>query len=720
MAARKLHLAFLWHMHQPYYRNDISGETVMPWVRLHCLQNYYDIPDILTAGNNLRMTFNLVPSLLLQINNLLQGSTDSFEEVARVPAEKLSDEQKTFILKNFFMIHPNKISRFPRFASLWEKRGKEWHSIKDSINPRKFSAAEYRDLQVLYHLSWCGWKLQKDKEVAALFGKGSDFTEEDKKVLLEKQKAFISEIIPYYKKLENEKRIEISSSPLYHPILPLLIDQNIAQKSSPGIPLPGISLKLGSDAEAQLENGLKYFEKMFGFRASGIWPSEGSVSEDALRIAAKCGISWAATDDEILRKSLDRNKSDMKTDDYLTPYSFNSPDGEITLFFRNHYLSDRLGFSYSRMKPSRAADDFINNLKWILDNSTVPHPLVNVILDGENAWEFFPDNGQEFLSKLIETISAADWIETETFSGFIKNFGGCFPKLERINPGSWIYGNFSTWIGQSEKNKAWELLLKTRKDADTFISDSSIQEKNREQIKNELYISEGSDWFWWYGDDHHTEFSAEFDSVFRQHLINIYRLSGKEPPKNLFEPVLEARDFSGVTDPVSFISPSMDGMNGSFFEWRGSGSYNPHISQGAIHRTNFCINQIKFGFNADSLFIRIKTAPQSAEQILKNNFLEISFIEPRNIVFKLKAGELPKLLIENSEKNFSQEDLIFKYGHSAEIGIKWQLLGLKSNDKTEFNIALKENGETIERHPVNTNIKVTVPDASFEERNWVV
>ena len=720
MDARKIHLAFLWHMHQPYYRNDINGETMMPWVRLHSLQNYLDIPDILTNGNSLKMTFNLVPSLLLQIEDLAKGATDSFEETARTPAVSLSQEQKLFILKNFFMIHPNKIARFPRFSSLWEKRGRDWHKIKDNINAGKFSIEEYRDLQVLYHLSWCGWKLQESTEIEKLMVKGANFSEEEKKTLLDIQKEFLKEIIPFYKHLKEENRIEISTSPFYHPILPLLVDQKTASKSTPGIPLPSRTLQLGVDAEAQLERGLRYFEDTFGFPAKGIWPSEGSVSEDVLRIAASNSLGWAATDDEILRNSTGKNKSDMTTDDFLTPYDFVNGDRRITLFFRNHYLSDRLGFAYARMKPEKAADDFISNLKWIRDNSKSKDPLVCIILDGENAWEFFPDNGRQFLHKLTSAIKDSDWIETETFSGYLERFGQNLPQLNTIHPGSWIYGNFTTWIGHPEKNKAWDILLKTRDEAERFIQDPALAEKTKDKIRNEIYIAEGSDWFWWYGDDHRTEFAAEFDSAFRQHLINVYHLAGKEPPKELFEPVLEARSYSGVTEPVSFISPAMNGLNGSFFEWRGSGSYNPNVSQGAIHRTNFTIKQVRFGFNADYLFLRIQTAPQSAEQVLQNNLLEICFTDPLKAAVQFRTGIPPRFYLEGKDKDFNADDLIFKCSHTVEIGIKWQLLGLKSSDKAEFNIALKENSETIERHPANTNIMVTVPDSSFEERNWIV
>jgi alpha-amylase/alpha-mannosidase (GH57 family) len=623
-------------------------------------------------------------------------------------------------LKNFFMIHPNKIARFPRFSSLWEKRGRDWHKIKDDINPGKFSPQEYRDLQVLYHLSWCGWKLQENPEIEKLMVKGAAFSEEEKKILLDIQKEFLKEIIPFYKRLKEENRIEISTSPFYHPILPLLVDQKTASKSTPGIPLPGRTLQLGSDAEAQLNNGLQYFKDTLGFPAKGIWPSEGSVSDEALRIAASNGLNWAATDDEILRKSTGKNKNDLATDDFLTPYEFAIGDKRITIFFRNHYLSDRLGFTYSRMKPELAADDFISNLKWIRDNSKSEHPLVCIILDGENAWEFFPDNGRQFLQKLTASLQDADWIETETFSGYLERFGQNLPQLNAIHPGSWIYGNFTTWIGHPEKNKAWELLLKTREEAERFLQDAAFAEKIKDQIRNEIYITEGSDWFWWYGDDHRTEFAAEFDAAFRQHLINVYLLAGKEAPKELFESVLEARSYSGVTEPVSFISPVMNGLNGSFFEWRGSGSYNPNVSQGAIHRTNFCIKQVKFGFNTDYLYLRIQTAPQSAEQVLQNNLLEICFADPLKALIQIRTGSPPQLFQNGVEEGYNTDDLIFKCSHTVEMGIKWRLLGLKSGEKAEFNIVLKENGETIERHPANTNILVTVPDSSFEERNWIV
>jgi hypothetical protein len=164
----------------------------------------------------------------------------------------------------------------------------------------------------------------------------------------------------------------------------------------------------------------------------------------------------------------------------------------------------------------------------------------------------------------------------------------------------------------------------------------------------------------------------------------------------------------------------MNGLNGSFFEWRGSGSYNPNASQGAIHRTNFTIKQVRFGFNMDYLFLRIQTAPQSAEQVLQNNLLEICFTDPLKTAIQVRTGSSPRFFHKGIEEGYNADDLIFKCSHTVEIGIKWQLLGLKSGDKAEFNIALKENSEIIERHPANTNIMVTVPDSSFEERNWIV
>jgi alpha-amylase/alpha-mannosidase (GH57 family) len=704
-------------MHQPYYRDDISEETSMPWVRLHGIKNYYDIPKILT-DYNLKMTFNLVPSLLKQIDDLVRGVTDAFEIAARTPAAELTDQQKYFILKNFFMVHPNLISDFPRYSSLWEQRGRNWFQLKDELNIERFNNNEYRDLQVLYHLSWSGWTLRKRSLVKELIMKGEDYSEEEKIALLDLQRDFIKEILPMYKRLYEEGKIEIATSPYYHPILPLLINPSVAEVSVRGIPLPKDTTGFPDDAAVQVRDAVEYFRNIFGNPPKGMWPSEGSVSNAVLELAINEGISWIATDDEILRRTL--KLTDISEDSFLKSYCYSGNTGDISIFFRDHYLSDKIGFTYSKMDPQDAVEDFMLYLINRMKRSSLDNPLVCVILDGENAWEFFEDNGKDFLRMLTSSIAKADWIETITFSDYLEEFGVPTDKIDHIHPGSWIYANFNTWIGQDEKNRAWEVLIATRKIVEDVFSKGDMDENQKNRIMNEIYIAEGSDWFWWYGDDHHTEFKEEFDSSFRRHLLNVYKILEIDPPDELFMPIYDKEKRIGIIEPVSFINPVLDGQSGSFYEWRGCGVYNPYSGQGAIHKSEFHIQQIKFGFNLENLFLRFETSPQPACEKLQGFDIEIEFFDSIKMSLILSNSDPPRIFDLKKDKIVASNSITWGYHHVVEVGIKWDLLGVKVLQQINLAVLLKKDNITVERHPANSNIVVTVPDEDFERRDWIV
>lgn len=342
-----INLAILWHMHQPYYFDPLKNKFILPWVRLHATKDYLDMLLILEEFQDVKVTFNVVPSLLKQIREYENGATDLFMEITLIPAEELKDEQKIFILENFFLANwQTMIYPFPRYRELLEKRGKSYGDLSKTI--KKFTTQEFRDLQVLFNLVWIDpLHRENDKFLKELERKGREYTEEEKNLLINKQIEILKKIIPLYKKMTLSKQIELSVSPFYHPILPLIYDNFKAKEPMPNVVLPKYRFIAPEDAKKQINRAIEYFEKTFGFKPHGMWPSEGSVSEEVIELIRDSKISWIATDEEILSKSLGEKL--REGDRVLAPeklYSVYEFKG-VKIFFRDKILSDLIGFVYS-------------------------------------------------------------------------------------------------------------------------------------------------------------------------------------------------------------------------------------------------------------------------------------------------------------------------------------------------------------------------------------
>jgi alpha-amylase/alpha-mannosidase (GH57 family) len=465
MAEDPLYIAFVWHMHQPYYRNPLTGETTMPWVRLHAVKDYLDMALMLRDFPGVRQTFNLVPSLLEQIEDLTSpGSVKDIPfQLTLKPAKELTETDKLFILQNFFMANwEMMIKPFPRYYDLLIKRGKHFSREEAAAAVKRFTHQDFTDLQVLFNLAWIDPLFrEKDDDLKALSKKGQYYTDDDKKLVLDKHLEIMKAIIPTYKKLQEEGVIEVSVSPYFHPILPLLCDTDIAKISYPEIRLPKTTFRHPEDAKRQVGSAVKFYEKKFGRPPRGMWPSEGSVSEQAVNLIKEAGLNWAASDEEILFRSLQKPKT---PDALYKPYLMETQYGDLSMVFRDRSLSDAIGFVYQSWPPENAAADFIGRLHSIKDKlprSTRAPYLVTVILDGENAWEFYPNDGRDFLNCLYKRIQDDPKLKIVTVSEYLEQFPPQ-SKLDRIYPGSWISGNFNIWIGHEEKNKAWEYLSETR------------------------------------------------------------------------------------------------------------------------------------------------------------------------------------------------------------------------------------------------------------------
>ncbi len=551
----KLYLNLYWHMHQPDYRDMVTNEYVLPWTYLHAIKDYSDMAFHLEENPKARVSFNYVPILLDQLDDYSQQFKQNRIRdplLALLIEPNLGDinqEQCCLIVQSCFKSHHEKmLSPFPHYQRLLQL-----YQLVEPIMTEcglaehdfHYLSAQYKaDLLVWYHLAWCGESLRRNNTVIqALMSKGVLFTVEDRQQLFTVIGETISGLIPRYKLLMQTKQIEISTTPYYHPILPLLLDFKSTLDAMPDAPLPQNAKYPGGQARAAYHvlSAKKSHLDYFGTEPRGMWPAEGGVSHAALSLMAEHGVEWAATGQGVLANSL--IKSQLSVDDkhdYLyQPYRVTNGENDILCFFRDDQLSDKIGFEYAKMHSSDAVTDFIQTLEHAHKvNTSDKAKVVSVILDGENAWEYYPYNGYYFLSELYAALANHPDIEMTTFSDMVdlyqsKPYQGkdkSAPILPRVAAGSWVYGTFSTWIGSKDKNLAWDLLCEAKKVYDKVLSANHLDAGQRIACERQLAICEGSDWFWWFGDYNSSDSVASFDKLYRRNLINLYTLLKQPVP----------------------------------------------------------------------------------------------------------------------------------------------------------------------------------------------
>lgn len=599
----RIHLCFLWHMHQPFYKDLLSGEYKLPWTRLHALKDYYGMVRILEEFPEIRQTFNLVPSMMVQVEEYAAGAArDPFLDCALKPAEYLTPEDQAFLLKNSFHANPGRmIYRYPRYGELFHAN----QAQKQTASTKSvFGVQEFRDLQVLSQITWFDeeW-LEHEPSIRGLVDKGRNFSLEDQALLGRKQTELLALVIPEYKKLAASGQIEISTTPYYHPILPLLCDSNIAGIAHPHVPLPR-NFKYPEDARKQLEMGRAYIERAFGVAPVGLWPSEGSVSDEVFHIAAETGFKWAATDNGVLDRTLGRGAG---VDGTYRPYRWKQGGDEMQLIFRDHVMSDLIGFVYSGMNAHEAAHDFLrrirDNCRGIL--AAGRDALVPIILDGENAWEYYDRNGRPFFRELYNGILNDSEMHAVTVSEAFQLMPS--DPLDHIFPGSWINANFDIWIGAEEDNRAWDFLLDARRTYEKRQHELTAEQ--RALAYEELLIAEGSDWCWWYGPEHDSANAEDFDQLFRSHIANAYRAMGMLPPAELSQPILRVYVNESHTPPSGPLSPTIDGAITSYFEWLGAGVYKLGVRSGAMHGKRFLLSELHYGADLHNLYLRVEFLP---------------------------------------------------------------------------------------------------------------
>jgi len=724
MKKNKLALTILWHQHQPYYKNS-SGIYQMPWVRFHSTKDYLDMLTVLQEFPDIRQNFNLVPSLLAQIEDYVSNNArDIIWELTEIPADKLTFDEKKKILDNFFIINVNNmIKPYGRYYELYLKY-KNFQKEESGENTLPhFSADDYRDLQIWYNLSWIGMESRKKPEVEKLFKKGRRFSESDKKVLFQVIKEILQEIIPTFRKMWINNQIELSTTPFYHPILPLLCDTAAGRESSSYITLPQHRFVHPEDAEEQVERALNYFEKLFGRRPEGMWPSEGSVSMEALEILARQGVKWAATDESILAGTLKKKYSHHRI---YQPYLLDTGRNSIHLFFRDHYLSDAIGFVYSNWPYQQAAADFINRLhairKMIVEKygeNELKNYVIPVILDGENCWEYYEGDGKPCLLHLYKVISEDKLIESITFGEMI-NRNKKPEKLTSLHPGSWINSNFNIWIGSEEDNKSWDILTQTRQFLAAQESEGIYPDDIMKQAWEKIYIAEGSDWNWWYGEEHSSANDMEFDSLYREHLMEIYRLLGQEIPAILYQTIKRVHhDRFESTKPKNFITPVLDGRSTHFYEWVGAALYDVSKSpQTSMHQVTRVLDKLYVGFNADFLFLRLDflSRPDPLVEFV------CAIKRPRTITIVISPlrGIMEKFEMEDEVQAKTSLKPDFRLNTILELAISFSDLNVKRGDIIGFQMLVKLNGKPLEEFPRMNLIELEIPTREYDLIEWSV
>ncbi len=710
----RLGVAFLWHMHQPCYREPDGRVFRLPWARLHGLKDYADMPKLAMSQPGLRLTFNLVPALVEQLEAYAQGSaSDRHLELTRRPAGELSEEEACLLLQEFFMANwENMIRPRPRYWELLNKRGTYFHPSNLPSVLRRFNRQDLLDLQVWFNLAWTDpTHLENDPVLAGLCEKGRGFDEQDKAAMLESQAAILASIVPAYRKAAESGCAELSTSPFYHPILPLLCDSDAARECMPKSPLPG-RFAFPEDAAGQVVRALDFMEKRFGVRPKGVWPSEGSVSRETVEIMRTMEVQWLATDEGILERSLGRqlraNLEVSEQAELYRPYLLGS-DGPA-IFFRDRVLSDLIGFTYSSWKPEEAAADFVSRLEGIADTlgGRAGEHIVPVVLDGENAWESYPGDGRAFLEALYRKLTASQKLRTCTFSEFLKSEPR-FGRLERLHPGSWINSDFGVWIGQREDNAAWEMLRQAREAFEK--KKDALDQATRSQVMEELFIAEGSDWCWWYGGNYASEHLQEFDRLFRAHIVKAYRLMGLKVPEESLRPIATSRTSERqLSEPIELVSPTIDGRSTDYYEWAGAGKIDTAVIGGTMHRSQSLIKAVYYGCDEKNLYLRMDPAEDLDRESYPEINAAVEIIKPAQMT--VKTGIL-------WQKN-AEAGLVWAYERIIEVCVPFSRFSAKPGDEVLFQISVHNNSLELEKHPTTEAIRITVPKADYLIQNWQV
>lgn len=713
---KKLSIAFYWHMHQPVYQLTPTGDYLMPWVRLHAVKDYLDMVLILEKFPKIKLNFNLVPVLLDSLIDYGENDLhDIHSRLTVTDVEDLTADDKEFIINNFFdanfhsMILPS-----DEYNRLYQK-----YQLNQENDINMFSNQEYSDLMALFNLAWFD-PIYKNMypELKKLIKKGKGYTTEDRIKIINIQRDIIRKIIPTYKKFSDEGKIEITTSPYYHPILPILLDIKGIKKSSE-TDLPS-NLKMELDAKMQTEMALDRMEDIFGKRPRGIWPSEHCINSKELNLFKELGVDWTISDEGILSNSINfefvRDFRGYLEDPYHLLKSYKYKDDGVNIIFRDSVIPNLIGFEYPSHPAEGAANDLYDRIKVAqskLLSSPDENHLITIAMDGENCWENYTSDGSTFLSTIYSLIENDPSLETILISDYLDK--DTQKPLNKISSGSWVNRNFKLWIDEPLKNLAWTYLKQVRDDFSNYVKQNPLN-PNIEAARRELFICEGSDWFWWYGEPNDSGRDNIFDYIFREHLKNIYLYLGLEVPQYLDTPLLSA-----ITKPSRYpkgeFTPVMDGKEKDDDNWLNAGCIK--IPDGPVLKEDKFYDKICFGYDKDNLYLRfyineyLKDTPSMSKRVnqmyvyMRNQSRKQS-LSPIRIIQKTESllpiskekfhnemqisiydGEinlvrLVKAIPNNLWAITSSKDIKAVYDKVVDISIPFESLGVGQGEILEF------------------------------------
>ncbi len=611
-----LYLNLLWHQHQPLYYKDEDGIYTRPWVRVHATKDYYDMASTVAQYPNVHVTFNLTPVLLRQLKDFVeQGAKDRYWVLSEKPAADLTDADKDFILRRFFDANWDHIIKVhPGYQALLDKRG---GTTDDAIAAamQSFTEQDFRDLQVWFNLAWIDPDFLGSEPLNSLVEKDHGFAESDKAIVFDEVRRIMAQVIPIHRQLQDAEQIEVTTTPYAHPILPLINNISIATIGNPKGEQPRL-FAYPADARAHLQRSVEIYQETFGRAPRGLWPGEGAVAQPIVSLVSAAGYKWMATGEPVLAKSLgigqftrDSQDTVQQADQLYRPYFAQGTDGEpVMIVFRDLVLSDKIGFTYSGTPGRQAADDFMQRLENIRERlkqegATGPH-LVSVILDGENAWENYDNDGKAFLHALYQSLADSKTVKTVTPAEYL----ALFPDQERMGylfPGAWFSANYDTWIGESEETQAWNYLFQVRADLaqyDLYNNKAAPSPEALEQAVDFMYLAEGSDWFWWYGADQDSGNDAYFDEGFRALLANVYKSLGEPVPAFVNVPIVPARVSAPQTPLGGILTPQIDGRVGPA-EWSLAAWY--PAPGGVQARAEDVAAAVYYGIDAQNFYVRL-------------------------------------------------------------------------------------------------------------------
>src|SRR5271165_3363923 len=668
----RIHLAVLWHMHQPQYRDPETGKYVLPWTRLHATKDYYGMIKLFEEFPSFHATVNMVPSLCMQLEEYASGKfNEPWFNLVFKNAEQLTKEDKIEILARAFQVNLERLlTKWPRFLELHE-----WSRAAGGAQALiTFTPRDWRDLQLLSQLAWMDeeW-FTKDPVVCRLANRGKDYSEKDKEALKAKIIELIGLVIPTHREAAKRGQVELSTTPFYHPILPLLCDSDIARVANPGTPLPRRAFRHPEDAREQLRRAKEYHEKTFGMKPVGLWPSEGSVSDQTLSIAAEEGFQWFGTDEGVLGRTLnvgffrDGQGIPANADKMYQPWRVQMATTGITGLFRDHLLSDLVGFVYSRMDSKAAAADLHGRLRHLGESVITQgnEPLtVCIFLDGENAWEYYPGNGRDFLREFYRRISddkdfrALTASETIAAAGDVPTSGGIFPA-------SWINANFDVWIGDREDVSAWDLLWDARE-----------------------------------------AFGRGLDA----------KAMGQVAPEELAKPIKRQPERAYQLWPSTYLKVRVDGLDSSYFEWLGAGVYSPERRGGAMHGRVFYLKELRYGFEKDRFVLRVDCFPDVLRDLEDPEFRVVFAGKAETtVVVNLHHGRMKEFALEKDRVCLLHPEQIVtaEYQRILEVAVTREVLDLRGLGKFRLGVALWHGGLPIDVLPAEGTLDVQLGEENF-------